>query len=190
MTRRDDGKDERKHPRDAAAEGGEERGAGPGERSGDREEVEVAAADLVAALARLDLEAALAHEEAATHCSDEDLARKLRELGRDHRAHAEALNEALEAEEQAAVAPPQGAPVLAGLAIITGPLGDEVTVVTALGHEQLTSLAYDAALSYEWDDESEAMLRRFQADEERHLSWLAEKHDALGGHSRPDAPTS
>jgi rubrerythrin len=164
----------------------------PDERGGDREDVEIAAVELVTALARLDLQAALAHEAAAARCEDGDLERNLRDLARDHRVHVEALNEALEAEgEPAVTSPPEPrTSVLAGLVAITGPLGGEVVVVTLLGAEQLTNLAYDASLSYEWDDEVEAMLRRFQQDEERHLSWLAERHDALGGHaSSPDAPS-
>jgi hypothetical protein len=187
MARRD-GKSERRHGKDGATPRPEEPSRrGPSGRGTDpeREEVEVAAADLVEALVRLDLEVALAHEAAASHCSDAELARRLRELAREHRAHAEALNEALEAEGRAPVGPP--APdrsALPALLAITGPLGDEVIVVTLLGNEQLTSLAYDAALSYEWDGESAAMLREFQEEEERHLAWLAERHDALGG----DAP--
>ena len=42
-------------------------------------------------------------------------------------------------------------------------------------------LAYDAALSYDWDEETGAMLRRFQQDEERHVAWLAQEHERLGG---------
>jgi len=32
------------------------------------------------------------------------------------------------------------------------------------------------------------MLKRFQDEEERHLAWLAAKHDALGGHADPEGP--
>jgi rubrerythrin len=192
MAKRDDAKG--KEPRkDANPEIRGDDAPRPDESGGDREEVEIAAVDLVTSLARLDLEAALAYEVAAGLCDDDDLDRHLREFARNHRVHVEALNEALEAEgEPAVVSPPApGGPVLAGLVTMTGPLGDEVIVVTLLGQEQLTNLSYDAALSYEWDDETEAMLRRFQQDEERHMAWLGEKHDALGGHSeRPDAPGS
>ncbi len=43
-------------------------------------------------------------------------------------------------------------------------------------------------LSYRWHRENEAMLKRFQDEEERHLAWLAAKHDALGGHADPEGP--
>ncbi len=157
-----------------------------------RHEVEIAAVELVASLAGLDLEAALAHEAAADLCADEDLERHLREFAEDHRVHVDALNEALEAEGEPAAAPaaPPGGPVFAGLVRISGPLGDEVIVVTLLGDEQLTNLGYDAALAYEWDRDVETMLRRFQEDEERHIAWLASKHDALWGHAeQPDVPS-
>jgi len=168
-----------------------DRAVDDGARDG-RQEVEVAAVELVASLARLDLEAALAYEAAADLCAEEDLARHLRVFAKDHRVHVDALNEALEAGGEPAAAPlaaPAG-PVFAGLVRITGPLGDEVIVVTLLGNEQLTNLSYDAALAYEWDRDTEAMLRRFQEDEERHIAWLASEHDALGGHAeQPDVPS-
>jgi len=78
--------------------------------------------------------------------------------------------------------------VLAGLLGLTGPLGPDVVVVTLLGNEQLTNLAYDAALSYDWDGETGAMLRRFQQDEERHVAWLADKHERLGAEREPPGP--
>jgi rubrerythrin len=174
----------------ASAGGDDERSEAPGDAP---REVEIAAVELVTSLARLDLEAALAYEAAAESCDDDELERHLRDFANDHRAHVEALNEALEAEGEPAVGPLQapGTPVLSGLVRLTGPLGNEVIVVTLLGNEQLTNLSYDAALSYEWDSETEAMLRDFQADEERHMSWLVEKHDALGGHAEhPEPPPS
>jgi hypothetical protein len=199
MAARDDGK------RRARGEGGEDprredapdpppRPEDPdGEEVPREREVAIAAVELVAALARLDLEAALAHDAAAELCDDEELAGELRDFAKDHRVHLEALNEALEAEGEPAVVGPSApdAPVLAGLVQITGPLGDEVIVVTLLGNEQLLNLAYDAALSYEWEADVETMLRRFGQDEERHISWLAQKHDALGGHAeQPGGPTA
>jgi rubrerythrin len=167
-------------------------GEAPRERAEEEpgREVEIAAVELVAALARLDLEAALAYDAAARACEDEELGRRLREFASEHRGHVEALNETLEAEGVPPVTSdvPAG-PVLAGLMRLTGPLGDEVIVVTLLGDEQLTNLSYDAALSYEWDADTEAMMREFQADEERHMAWLAEAHDRIGGHAgHPEDP--
>ncbi len=155
----------------------------------------IPAVELISALARLDLEAALAYEAAAGIApGDGDLVTSLLAFARDHRAHLEALNETLEAEGESPLGPdaaPSG-PVLAGLVGLTAPLGADVVVVTLLGNEQLTNLAYDAALSYDWDEDTGAMLRRFQQDEERHVAWLAEKHERLGGatHEPPGPPPS
>ncbi len=144
---------------------------------------EIPAVELISALARLDLEAALAYEAAAElSTEDPDLTQNLRAFARDHRSHLEALNETLESEGEEPCGPDAAdRGVLAGLLDLTGPLGPDVVVVTLLGNEQLTNLAYDAALSYDWDDETSGMLRRFQQDEERHVAWLAEKHERLGG---------
>jgi rubrerythrin len=152
---------------------------------------EIPAVELISALARLDLEAAMAFEAAASLAAqDVDLAQNLRAFARDHRSHLEALNETLESEGEEGVRPEGNAGgVLAGLLGLTGPLGPDVVVVTLLGNEQLTNLAYDAALSYDWDAETGAMLRRFQQDEERHVAWLAEKHERLGAGHEPQGPT-
>lgn len=152
---------------------------------------EIPAVELISALARLDLEAALAYEAAADLAGeDQDLVQNLRAFARDHRGHLEALNETLEAEGEEAVGPDAGTAgaVLAGLLGLTGPLGADVVVVTLLGNEQLTNLAYDAALSYDWDAETGAMLRHFQQDEERHVAWLAEKHERLGAGREQSGP--
>ena len=148
---------------------------------------EIPAVELISALARLDLEAALAYEAAAEMAHDDtELARNLGAFAGDHRAHLEALNETLEAEGEDAVGPDGAARTLfVGLLGLTGPLGPDVVVVTLLGNEQLTNLAYDAALSYDWDADTGAMLRRFQQDEERHVAWLAEKHERLGAGREP-----
>lgn len=151
---------------------------------------EIPAVELISALARIDLEAAMAYEAAAGLATgDPDLAQNLHAFARDHRSHLEALNETLESEGEDPVGADAGARgVLAGLLGLTGPLGPEVVVVTLLGNEQLTNLAYDAALSYDWDGETGAMLRRFQADEERHVAWLAEKHERLDAGREPPGP--
>ena len=159
----------------------------------DRDSDEIPAVELISALARLDLEAALAYEAAAELARDDgDLARNLRAFASDHRSHLEALNETLESEGEDAVGPDGGASraVLVGLLGLTGPLGPDVVVVTLLGNEQLTNLAYDAALSYDWDPDTGAMLRRFQQDEERHVGWLAEKHERLGSQREPPGPAA
>jgi hypothetical protein len=153
----------------------------------------IPAVELISALARLDLEAALAYEAAASASDKEEgeLALTLREFARDHRSHLEALNETLESEGEEAVAEVAASGgAIATLLRLTAPLGHEIVVVTVLGAEQLTNLAYDAAVSYEWDDETGAMLRRFQEHEERHVAWLAGEHGRLGGLSHEPPPAA
>jgi rubrerythrin len=156
-------------------------------------EVDVAPSDLLVALARLDLEAALAYEAAASLSTEPEVARQLRAFAKDHRRHLGELNRVLEEDgERGVAATARETPVLAGIIQVAGPLGPEVTVVALLGDEQLTNLSYDAALAYSWDAEMEAMLERFAADERRHLAWLVERHDAVAEHAhgadRPGAP--
>jgi hypothetical protein len=148
---------------------------------GPDEEPAIPAVELISALARLDLEAALAYEAAADATDPQDgLVGTLREFAHDHRSHLEALNETLESEGEAPVAAETNGGAVASLLRLTAPLGHEIVVVTVLGAEQLTNLAYDAALSYDWDEETGAMLKRFQEHEERHVSWLAGEHGRLG----------
>ncbi len=160
----------------------------PGSKSRDPAEAEdllevgISPAELIATLARLDLEAALAYDAAADLCGDPELSRQLTRFAHDHRRHVEELNRVLAREGEPEPAPPEGgAAVLAGIVKVAGPLGPDVIVVALLGNEQLTNLSYDAALAYEWDGEDEALLERFVADERRHLAWLAQRHEALAG---------
>ena len=147
-------------------------------------DVEITPLEMLATLARLDLEAALAYEGAARVAKDRDIAHQAGAFAKDHRRHVAELNRLLEARGAEGVE--EGAastPLLAGLMQVAGPLGEDVIVVALLGNEQLTNLGYDAALAYEWDAALEQLLRGFQADEERHLAWLAERHDAMGLHA-------
>jgi rubrerythrin len=169
---------------------------GTGPRDGVREagpapeiEVRISPGELLSTLARLDLEAALAYDEAAEMMPDERLGAELERFAEEHRRHFDVLNALLEEEGVARVAATAaGAPVLAGIMQLAGPLGVDVVVVALLGDEQLTNLSCDAALAYEWDDETEALLQKFAADEQRHLAWLAERHDELAGHAAPEHP--
>jgi rubrerythrin len=155
------------------------------------EEPAIPAVELISALARLDLEAALAYEAAADATDpQDDLVRTLRDFARDHRSHLEALNETLESEGETPVSADATGGAVASLLRLTSPLGHEIVVVTVLGAEQLTNLAYDAALSYDWDEETGAMLRTFQEHEERHVSWLAGEHGRLGLSPREPPPAA
>ncbi|BDG02210.1 ferritin-like domain-containing protein [Anaeromyxobacter oryzae] len=137
--------------------------------------------EVLASLARLDLEAALAYEAAAEVAEDGELAAQLRRFGEDHRRHVDGLASVLEREGAAELAPSEDtvAPMLAGLARLAAPLGPESLVLAILADEQLTNLSYEDALAYDWDEDEEQLLEGFRADEERHMRWLSDRHDAF-----------
>ncbi|MGC3996718.1 MAG: hypothetical protein QM767_03970 [Anaeromyxobacter sp.] len=149
-------------------------------------EVDVSPGELLAALARLDLEAALAHEAAAEACEDQALAERLRGFAADHRRHLARLAPLLAAEGEAPLDEARpGAPLLRGLILVAAPLGPEVLLAALIADEQLTNLSYEGALAYEWEADVEAVVLACRADEERHFAWLAERHDALGTRPPP-----
>jgi rubrerythrin len=137
--------------------------------------------EVLASLAQLDLESALAYEAALEIASDPEIGRNLAAFAQDHRRHVEALNGVLEAEGEGVLAArePERMPLLAGLARLSGPIGAEALALALLANEQLTNLGYEDALAYEWDETNERMLEGFRADEERHMRWLSDKHDEL-----------
>lgn len=153
--------------------------AGGEARRGEEEllAVELTPAEVLAALLRLDVEAAAAYEAAAER-ADDDAARQLRGFARDHRRHAGAISRLLgtrgDAERDAAADP--AAPLLAGLARVAAGLGPPSLTLALLVNEQLTNLGYEDVLAYAWDEDVERLLAGFRADEERHLRWLSERH--------------
>ena len=148
--------------------------------------------EVLASLAQLDLESALAYEAAVEIARDPEIRRTLGEFAKDHRRHVDALNRILEAEGEGMLAArePDRMPLLAGLARISGPIGPEALALALLANEQLTNLSYEDALAYQWDTTSERLLEGFRADEERHMRWLSDKHDELtrATSERPSPP--
>lgn len=155
------------------------------------EEGELTGAELLVALARLDAEAAAAYSAAAEIIDLADIQARLREFEADHLRHLASLKKTLESlgEQEAAAALGEPATLLAPLARMSVPLGPHAALMTLLNNEQLTNVAYENALAYEWDAEAERMLERHRADEERHFEWLSAKHDELADEEegRPSA---
>ena len=155
-------------------------------------EVELAPAEMLLALARLDAEAAAAYLAAADALEAEELAGPLREFAGDHQRHVAELAPLLEelgveGPEASIREAPLLLPVLARMA---GPLGAHAIVLALLNNEQLTNLSYEDALAYEWgDDDTEQLLERNRADEQRHFEWLAARHEE-SGRLDEDQPTS
>jgi competence ComEA-like helix-hairpin-helix protein len=146
-------------------------GAGPAEA----EDVEV-----LSALAMLDLQAAKAYEAVAQSSDRAELAGKLREFAGDHFRHLDDLNRVLaDRGEPTLSREAPGSDLLTAVTKLSIPLGPLAQVSALLVNEQLTNGTYDLALSYEWDDEVQALLDRNLADEQRHLKWLADQEDRL-----------
>ncbi|WP_041448591.1 ferritin-like domain-containing protein [Anaeromyxobacter sp. Fw109-5] len=165
------GTDEARHDRAGGRAGRADGGSGP--EHDDLLEVALTPAEVLAALARLDVEAALAYEAAAGLADDDETVRQLRRFGRDHRRHAEVLARLI-GEREAEREPAQ--PVLPGLARVAAGLGPGSLTLALLANEQLTNLAYEDVLAYAWDEAVERLLMELRADEERHLRWLSERH--------------
>lgn len=182
------------------------RGVNPGaapERADDADELEdvtseeiaLSPSELLTALARLDLEAAMGYEAAAEEVGDGDpeLAPQLVAFAQDHRRHVDDLAAwfARQGEPPLGLSADPTTSLFAGLARLSAPLGPAAIVVALIGNEQLTNLSYEDALVYDWQDaELERMLERNLADEERHLAWLMAKHEHMN--AEPDelpAPT-
>jgi rubrerythrin len=157
----------------------------------DDDESELAASEMLVALARLDAEAAQAYGAAAESIELPDARGKLREFEQDHLRHVADLKAALERIGEGDLArslEPQ-APLLAAFSRMAAPLGPHAVLMTLLNNEQLTNVTYENALAYEWDEESELMLERNRADEERHFDWLSAKHDELA-HDEDEEPSA
>lgn len=163
-----------------------------GEGAGDTEPVDLAPVEVLAALARLDLESAVAYESAAELEPEAAIADQLRGFAHDHRRHVDALNRLVEAEGGVAIAEPSDPElgVLAGLARIAAPLGPGPLALTLLANEQLTNLSYEDALAYEWDIETEPLLERFRGDEERHMRWLSDRYEEIDRGAPQSLPES
>ncbi len=155
--------------------------------------VELEPLQVLRVAARLDLEAALAYGAGAAAVIEAEIREQLLRFRDDHLRHLEALNGLLAAEGGSPIDIPEDNSelLLPSVALIAGALGTDAVLMTLLTNEQMTNGLYDMALQVEWDEELTALMQRHAADEERHLSWLADQVDALfpdvAGVSREDA---
>ncbi len=147
----------------------------------------------LAALARLDLDAAGAYRVAADAIGDEDIEAILMEFSNDHLRHVDDLNGLIVARGGQPVPRAVPEPSLLGPLMETAiAVGGDVAIMALLGNEQLTNRSYEVALEIEWDEESQRILDRNAEDEQRHLAWLAEAEDELWAEveaeAEPDGP--
>lgn len=157
----------------------------PKEARDEHEMVQVDPDEIAAllAVARLDLEAAEAHQIAAAELESGELSRMLTSFSDDHRRHADDLLAfARRHDTKAEVTPPDPQrSVLLGLVCAVGGLDAAAAVETMLGNERLTDTTYDTATGVVSDDEALAIVERHREDERRHLDALTRYLAAHGG---------
>ena len=131
-------------------------------------------------LLQLDLDAVGAYELATGGVGVLALRDALGEMRRDHERHVEALGRALASRGADA---PAGLDlkgvVLGGVAAVRALAGTEGALAALRQEEQLTTGRYAAALARPWPEPLLDLVRRFHADEQRHLAtverWLVER---------------
>jgi rubrerythrin len=146
---------------------------------GDTREIDI---QILTVLARMDLEAAASYQVAAEAAADQpDVRERLMIFADEHMRHVESLDRLIRARGGETVAREEQLenPLLPQLAMLAGPLGAGYAVSTMLAQEHVTVGSYEAVLEFEWDEDALAVLGRHFADEQRHLSWLADKEDEL-----------
>lgn len=125
-------------------------------------------------LARLDADAIAAYDAAIARVGVDAVKQKLSEFRSDHVRHLEELNAWLAKLDAGPVA---REPALVGsfLKAVTAAgslLGTEPALISMMGNEGLTNVAYDVALRMEWAPEERALIEKNRRDERRHLAWI------------------
>ena len=137
--------------------------------------------DALAAIAQMDLEAALAYEAAAELIMPDPRSDTLLEFARDHRQHVRELVRMIDAEEEdflASISDSEQS-VFVNLTSALGTLGIREALTALIGNEQFTNQTYMTALEIVADDELRAILDRNFGDEQRHVAWLTEQRRQL-----------
>jgi len=132
--------------------------------------------DTLIAVARLDLDAAMAYQAAAIAIDDEELAGVLRGMGDDHRDHIHDVLRLVEARGRTtAVLQPDGRQgAMASLIVSVSTLDPGAIIQALLANAQLTNATYDLAISVVSSGDALEVLTRGVADERRHLRSLVE----------------
>jgi len=131
-------------------------------------------ADALTALVQLDVDAVVAYDRAIAVVADGPVANQLALFRLDHQRHVVELSRALLDLE---VRPPQAQPDMKGtlLGSLTGlraRLGPEQALRAMRVNEQLTTATYARTLARPLPPNLLELVRRNDADEQRHLAWL------------------
>jgi rubrerythrin len=132
------------------------------------------------ALAQMDSEAAVAYETAAELIEEPDVRAQLQEFAGDHRRHITDLGQLIKqlGGEAAAASPPPETSTFVMFASALGALGMQPALLAMIGSEEFTNATYETALDVVFDPDARALLERNLADEQRHITWLAEQTEA------------
>lgn len=136
------------------------------------ESVDVDDVEALAAVAALDLEAALVYELVADTVEATELAEMLRGFAADHRRHVEDLARIIEEESGERPERAERGGILYALAATLGQLDDDAAVEAMIANERLTNGTYETAQWVVALPEARAVLERSFADEQRHLTSL------------------
>jgi hypothetical protein len=128
----------------------------------------------LAALVQLDVDAVLAYDRAIAAIGEGAVARELAAFKLDHQRHVLELSRAL---LDMGVSPPEATPdlkgsILGGVTALRARLGTEQALQAMRTNEQLTTSSYARALAKPFPDDVLEIVRRGDADERRHLSWI------------------
>lgn len=149
-----------------------ERGREDEERPEIGEEIDVDDVEALAAVAALDLEAALVYELVADTVEAVELADMLRGFAADHRRHVEDLERIIEEESGARPERDERGGILYALASTMGQLDDDAAIEALIANERLTNGTYETAQWVVALPQARAVLERNFADEQRHLTSL------------------
>jgi len=130
--------------------------------------------DALAALAQMDLEAALAYEAAAAIVENEDLRNAINQFAEDHQRHVRDLSELIEQRRGETASQPEEAlnSVFTNLVSALAMMGDQEALRGLLGNEQFTNMTYMTAMDVVSDDQALKVIERNFQDEQRHLKFL------------------
>src|SRR5512138_375146 len=133
----------------------------------------------LAALVQLDVDAVLAYDRAVAALGEGLVARELSRFKLDHQRHVLEVSQLLLGM---GVSPPEAKPDLKGsiLGSLTGlrsRFGTEQALQAMRTNEQLTTSSYARALAKPFPEDVLAVVRRGDADERRHLTWIEKALD-------------
>jgi hypothetical protein len=133
----------------------------------------------LSALVQLDVDAVLAYDRAIAALGAGALSRTLASFRLDHQRHVLELSGAL---LSMGVAPPQAQPdlkgsILGGVTAVRARLGTEQALEAMRTNEQLTTSSYARALAKPFPEQVLQIVRRGDADERRHLTWIERSLD-------------